>query len=823
MTEGAGSVRCDLVIPVYNALRSTRACLESVRRFAPPWARVVVINDASDAATTEWLRAQTGIVLLENAENLGFVRTANRGLLYSDAPWVCLLNSDTLLTEGALERMVARCERDPTIGLCCPLSNGAVNLSVKLPPGEDVFSFARRVARTSPALYPDAVTIVGFCLLVKREVLLSLGVFDEIFGRGYCEETDLHYRARAAGWRCVVADDTWIHHRNGGSFTDGGARTERNMEILMSRWREFHEREIRDFDRRNDLGAVRDVSTYEWTRPDDRPPESHDLLVLVSGRSLSPEAASQLELANECVLAGLRAGAVALDGAEPEKEMELWFRPYCLSSAELLASPPPTRAWIAASPEARRLLATLPVRPARVDPAALFSRRGPEPVGSQAGIALAFEGLRRRVRDLFPFDHKLAPSVSSSTPARSQGRHRSITHPLLFLVLAIYCLKLCLYNPLLNWDIVGYIGSANALALGDTASLRVLTYTQLRHSVPSPIYDELTNGSFRREISLDSSAFREQLPFYQIRLVYTGLIYLLFKLGCDIVLATYTISGASVVAGVALLYVVSKRILARPFLYAIPPLAVIFGVPDLARYSTPDGLAFLSAILCAYLYLARRFGLLLIVLPITVAVRTDLILFSIPLLFFIVLSETGWRFRAAFSACASVGVYVGIGAHFRNPGWSTIFYHSFVGVMTHPASTPVPLNAPHYFRALMNGAAGAISDKEFTLYVLVAMYSFYLIKREAGRTSIFSALKSPTMSLPVVCFVSVASHFVAFPVVWDRFFAAQYMISVLSLLAMVSDGMGTPRALLRPSGEDDGRFAVVSPRNRPQGALIAPH
>ncbi|MGE5716284.1 MAG: glycosyltransferase family 2 protein, partial [Acidobacteriota bacterium] len=385
----ASCVRCDLVIPVYNALRSTRACLESVRRFAPPWARVVVINDASDSATTEWLRARAGIVLLENAENLGFVRTANRGLLYSDAPWVCLLNSDTLLTEGALERMVTRCERDPVIGMCCPLSNGAVNLTVKVPPGEDVFSFARRVARTSPALYPDAVTIVGFCLLVKREVLKTLGVFDEVFGRGYCEETDLHYRARAAGWRCVVADDTWIHHRNGGSFTDGGARTERNMEILMSRWREFHEREIREFDRRNDLGAVRDVSTYEWTRPDDRPPDPHDVLVLVSGEPLSAAAASQLELANACVLAGMRAGAVALDGADPGKEMELWFRPYRLSAAELLKSPPPTRAWIAADPETRSLAARLPVRPAPVDPAALFSRGRSEPRERETGMMRA--------------------------------------------------------------------------------------------------------------------------------------------------------------------------------------------------------------------------------------------------------------------------------------------------------------------------------------------------------------------------------------------------------------------------------------------------
>ena len=262
MTVPTAGVRCDLVIPVYNALRSTRDCLESVRRFAPPWARIVVVNDGCDAKTTEFLSAQEGIVLLENEVNLGFVKTANRGFLFSDAPWVCLLNSDTLLTEGALERMVAGCEKDPTIGLCCPLSNGAVNLSVKLPPGADVFSFARRVARTSLARYPDATTIVGFCLLVRREVIRTLGVFDEVFGRGYCEETDLHYRARAAGWRCVVADDTWIHHRQGASFTDGNERTARNMEILMSRWRERHEKELADFNGKNELGAVRDAATF---------------------------------------------------------------------------------------------------------------------------------------------------------------------------------------------------------------------------------------------------------------------------------------------------------------------------------------------------------------------------------------------------------------------------------------------------------------------------------------------------------------------------------------------------------------------------------
>jgi GT2 family glycosyltransferase len=411
MTVPSSEVRCDLVIPVYDALRSTRACLASVRRFAPPWARVVVVNDASGPETTAFLRAQESVVLLENEENVGFVKTANRGLLFSDAPWVCLLNSDTLLTEGALERMVAGCERDSAIGLATPLSNGAVNLSVKLPEGEDVFSFGRRVGRTSRARYPDAVTVVGFCLLVKRDLIASLGVFDEIFGRGYCEETDLHYRARAAGRRCVVADDVWIHHRHGGSFTDGAVRTARNMEILMGRWRALHEKEIRDFDRRNDLGAVRDVATFEWILPDDLPPEPHDLLVLVPPGRLRPETAAALELANELVLAGFHAGAVALDGAGPEKELELWFRPYSRTEEALRAAPPAARVWSAGTHALAGLAAELPVH-ASVDPTAFFKKEAASPPGgfslkvNAANAPLTREplgALRRRLRSLLPF------------------------------------------------------------------------------------------------------------------------------------------------------------------------------------------------------------------------------------------------------------------------------------------------------------------------------------------------------------------------------------------------------------------------------------
>lgn len=339
------TVKLDLVIPVYNALRATRDCLRTVREHAPEWARILVINDASDARTSEWLREQEGITLLENPVNLGFVQTANRGLLFSDAPYVCLLNSDTLLTPGALERMVERLDREPAIGMCCPLSNSAVNLSVRIPPGEDVFSFARRVAERSPGLYPDVTTVVGFCLVVRREVISGLGAFDEAFERGYCEETDLHLRARAAGWRCVVADDVFVYHRQGASFSDSNERFRKNLGLLMARWRHLYETEVAEFDRRNELGALRDSATFEWTGP--RTEEPYDVLFVLPMMGVFGGVADVLELTNALVLEGLHAGVVILEEAASEIDLELFFTPLRLSPERFADELPETRVLVA--------------------------------------------------------------------------------------------------------------------------------------------------------------------------------------------------------------------------------------------------------------------------------------------------------------------------------------------------------------------------------------------------------------------------------------------------------------------------------------------
>lgn len=243
----------DVVVCVHDALDDVQRCLAALRRHtAPPW-RLILVDDGSAAPTADWLRAHAeahpGTVLLRADAAGGYTRAANRGLRHAlavpadlaaagagaagaPAGAVVLLNSDTVVTAGWLERLVACAESDPAIGLAGPLSNAATYQSVPevkhdgdwaenpLPVGIDADRMAALVADDSARLYPRVPFLNGFCLLVKRAVLEQVGLFDEdVFGAGYGEENDYALRARAAGWQLAVADDAYVHHAASRSYS----------------------------------------------------------------------------------------------------------------------------------------------------------------------------------------------------------------------------------------------------------------------------------------------------------------------------------------------------------------------------------------------------------------------------------------------------------------------------------------------------------------------------------------------------------------------------------------------------------------------------
>ena len=236
----------DIVVPVYNAKPLALACLESVARHARGDYRIVIVDDAStdDSLAPElarFAREHERTVLLTNAKNLGFVGTANRGMRHAGDRDVLLLNSDTVVSEGFLEGLRDAVYCRPRVGMCSPLSNNATICSVPefcsdnpLPPGMTLDDMAALVQRVSRKLRPDLVTPHGFCLYLRADMLAETGLFDEEhFGKGFGEENDLGERAKAKGYRTVLADDVYVWHAGKASFGDAGRELERlNGEVL---------------------------------------------------------------------------------------------------------------------------------------------------------------------------------------------------------------------------------------------------------------------------------------------------------------------------------------------------------------------------------------------------------------------------------------------------------------------------------------------------------------------------------------------------------------------------------------------------------------
>ncbi len=254
---------CDLIVPIYNSLSYVRECLHSILNHTEAGAcRIIIVDDASDSHTHRYLRCIAAeypgqITLHRNPENLGFVKSCNLGIALGNAPFVVLINSDVVVTPGWLERLVSCAERDPRIAAVNPFTNHASQINLPLAPGANFFGMDEYLQRHGPTSAADVVTSVGFCLLLRRSALERVGVFDEIYGHGYCEESDLCMRLTTHGYRTTVAGDVYVYHKGRGTFTDRGERYRRNRALFDSRWLGDYRRQFRVFRRADPLGPTR--------------------------------------------------------------------------------------------------------------------------------------------------------------------------------------------------------------------------------------------------------------------------------------------------------------------------------------------------------------------------------------------------------------------------------------------------------------------------------------------------------------------------------------------------------------------------------------
>ncbi|MBL6457600.1 glycosyltransferase [Belnapia sp. T6] len=250
-----GPPRVSVIIPTYGQVDFTLRCLRSITAAAPAVpVEVIVVDDASGDPAVETLAQVEGLRLLRWPSNLGFLRSCNEAAKQARGEFLFFLNNDTELLPGAIEALLRLLEARPDAGMVGSKlvypdgrlqeaggiiwrDGSAWNYGNGDDPRKPQYNYVR-----------EADYISGAAIMLPRVRWAEMGGFDEAFLPAYCEDSDLAFRLRRAGWKVLYQPQSVVVHYEGishGTDTQSGVKAHQvaNTRKLFERWREVLERE----------------------------------------------------------------------------------------------------------------------------------------------------------------------------------------------------------------------------------------------------------------------------------------------------------------------------------------------------------------------------------------------------------------------------------------------------------------------------------------------------------------------------------------------------------------------------------------------------
>ncbi|AWH30181.1 glycosyltransferase [Stenotrophomonas sp. YAU14A_MKIMI4_1] len=237
-----------IVIPVYNHVQHTLACLRALAAHPPAVpCEILVVDDGSSDQTTQWMPRISGLRYEVRAQNGGFIEACNDGVSRARGDHVVLLNNDTVPQPGWLDALLDTFHSVPDAGL--------VGSQLLYPDGRlqesggvifrdgSGWSYGRFEAADDPryASLRDVDYCSGAALMLPRTLWQQLGGFDTRYKPAYYEDTDLAFSVRAQGLRVLVQPASRVVHDEGtsnGTDTGSGVKAYqvRNQGIFASKW-----------------------------------------------------------------------------------------------------------------------------------------------------------------------------------------------------------------------------------------------------------------------------------------------------------------------------------------------------------------------------------------------------------------------------------------------------------------------------------------------------------------------------------------------------------------------------------------------------------
>lgn len=236
------------IIVNWNTKDLLRDCLESIIKTVDVLAyEVIVVDNASKDGSVEMLSEQyPQVKAIANSENRGFGAANNQGFAAMKGKYALLINTDAVLTAGAVQKLWAFAEAHPEAAIVCgQLLNADGSKQNSIATFPTLLSLATNTSLLEylfPGRYPskryehkeplEVDSAVGACMMIRKKALDEVSFFDERYFF-FFEETDMAYAMKKAGWRIYQVPDALTYHLQGQSI---GHNSRSRIEFYRSRY-----------------------------------------------------------------------------------------------------------------------------------------------------------------------------------------------------------------------------------------------------------------------------------------------------------------------------------------------------------------------------------------------------------------------------------------------------------------------------------------------------------------------------------------------------------------------------------------------------------
>lgn len=232
-----------IIIPVFNNLNFTKNCLIALSQntIYQPY-EVVIIDNGSTDGTAQFLSCLEGDVqIIKNEKNLGFGKASNQGAKAANGEYLLFLNNDTLPTKGWLTELVKIATDNEHVGivgskLLYP-DNTIQHAGVAFNKYGKVYHIYQGLPRDHPNVSKirEFQAVTGACMLIKKEIFMKVGGFDERFLNGF-EDIDLCLKVKELGYQILYCPSSVVYHFE--SRTEGRKDHDiENSRVFSDKWR----------------------------------------------------------------------------------------------------------------------------------------------------------------------------------------------------------------------------------------------------------------------------------------------------------------------------------------------------------------------------------------------------------------------------------------------------------------------------------------------------------------------------------------------------------------------------------------------------------